>query len=430
MNIRRLVKRLIPTKLFAAIEPYGHLAEAAFFNAINGFPAHGMKVIGVTGTNGKTSTSFLVHRMLVESGVKAGLMTTIAYGAGQDIRPQGYHMTNVPVPELMKRLKWMRAQGVEWLVLETTSMALAQHRVWGVPYSVAVLTNITHDHLDYHKTFECYVAAKQRLFRLANKNRRGLRLGIINAEDVQAERFAGSIKNVITYGVKQGNLRASEVRLTPAGSRYHAKIGADEYAITCQLPGEFNVYNSLAAVAVGRALGLSSQQIEQGIAALDGVAGRMARVDAGQPFTVLVDYAHTPDALKNALQTARTIAEGKVSVVFGATGNRDKSKRPVMGEVAAKLADKIFLTDDETYDEDPATIRQAVYEGIIAAGGDKKTEVVGDRREAIAAACRAAGTGDVVLLAGIGHQDHRVMAGQKQPWDEAAIAQGILKKLK
>lgn len=177
MGLKSGVKKLIPTGVFAKIEPTGHLAEAIVLNIINGFPGKRLKVIGVTGTNGKTSTSFLIHRMLVDAGHKTGLMTTVAYGIDNDIRPQIHHMTNVPVGELMGRLKWMRAQGVEWLVLETTSHALAQNRVWGVPYSVAVLTNLTHEHLDYHKTFERYRAAKMRLFQIAGRNKKGLQTG-------------------------------------------------------------------------------------------------------------------------------------------------------------------------------------------------------------------------------------------------------------
>ena len=186
MDIRKLVKAVVPKNLLSAVAPYGHLVEAVVYNCAYGFPARGMKVVGITGTNGKTTTSFMVHRMLQESGRKTGLMTTVAWGIGDDIRNQTQHMTNVPVPLLMKRLKQMRAAGVEWLVLETTSHALAQYRTWGVPYSVAVLTNISHEHLDYHKTFERYVAAKQRLFVLAQKNKRGLQMGIANADDQNA----------------------------------------------------------------------------------------------------------------------------------------------------------------------------------------------------------------------------------------------------
>ena len=428
--MRRVVKRLIPKQLFAVVEPWGHLTEAVLYNCLYGFPARNMKVIGVTGTNGKTTTSFLIHRMLNEAGYKTGLMTTVAWASGGEVHAQKEHMTNVPVPLLMKRLKQMRDEGVEWLVLETTSHALAQHRTWGVPYSVAVLTNITHEHLDYHKTFERYVAAKQRLFKLAQQNKRGLQMGIANADDQNGASFASVTQNSILYGVEAGEVRAVNIRMNAGGILYDAEAGSDKYHIVSKLPGSFNVYNSLAAVCVGRAVGLSKEQIEQGIAALPGVAGRMEPVDAGQKFAVIVDYAHTPDALENVLQALKDSTKGELAVVFGATGDRDKSKREPMGEVAARTADKIYLTDDETYTEDPLVIREAVLHGIVNAGGNDKVAVIPDRLEAIRTAFAAAKPGDTILLAGIGHQDYRAMGGKQQPWDEREVARRILTELR
>jgi UDP-N-acetylmuramoyl-L-alanyl-D-glutamate--2,6-diaminopimelate ligase len=426
--LRKIVKVLIPKGLFQKIEPAGHLGEAVLLNTLNGFPARGLKVIGVTGTNGKTTTAFLIHKMLHEAGYKVGLMTTVAYGAGDDIKPQTVHMTNVPVPLMMKRLKYLKKQGAEWLVMETTSMALAQNRAWGVPFYVAVMTNISQDHLDYHKTMENYIAAKVKLFRITNHNRNGSRTGVINADDATAAQFAKAIDHALTYGLEHGDLRASNVKLTASGLSYKVKISEDEYSINSKLPGKFNVYNTLAAVGVGQVLGLSRQQIEKGIAALDGVAGRMTPIEAGQKFNVLVDFAHTPDALENVLMAANELTKGKVILVFGATGDRDKAKRPVMGEVAVKNADLVFLTDDETYTEDPATIIQAVYKGIEAADGQAKATVVEDRLEAIKAAFAAAKPGDTVILAGIGHETTRNMGGKEEPWNEIEIAEKLLRK--
>ena len=429
MNPRKIVKKIIPRSIFSKVQPYGHMGEAALLQTKAGFPARGMKVVGITGTNGKTTTAFLVHRMLTEAGYKAGLMTTVAWGIGGDIHMQKEHMTNVPVPLLMKRLKQMKTEGVEWLVLETTSHALHQRRTWGVPYSMAVLTNISQDHLDYHGTMGRYVAAKQRLFKLVQRNKKGLRMGIANADDQYGASFAAQTQNSVMYGVKAGDVRAKHIKLGVDGIRYDAAAQDETYHIESKLPGRFNVYNTLAAVSVGRAIGLAKAQIEQGIAALDGVAGRMERVDAGQKFTVIVDYAHTPDALENVLSSLRESTKGKVAVVFGATGDRDKGKRGPMGEVAARNADRIYLTDDETYTEDPEAIRKAVLGGIVVAGGKHKTEVIPDRMAAIRAAFAAARPGDAVLLAGIGHQDYRAMGGKKEPWDEREVARKLLKKL-
>ena len=224
MGFRTIVKKFIPKGLFPAIEPYGHLAEAVLLNTVNGFPGRNFKIIGVTGTNGKTTTCFLIHHMLHEAGYKVGLMTTVAYGAGDNIKPQLHHMTNVTVPDLMKRFKWMKSQGVEWLVLETTSHGLAQNRVRGVPYSVAVMTNVTHEHLGYHKTFERYRDAKRKLFKLTNANKKGLRTGVINADDPSAELFAADIENPILYGTKMGDIKASNIKLSSDSVKYDVKL--------------------------------------------------------------------------------------------------------------------------------------------------------------------------------------------------------------
>lgn len=429
MNPRKIIKKLVPRQLFEATAPYGHLAESVIYNCRYGFPARGMKVVGVTGTNGKTTTSFLIHRMLSDAGYKTGLMTTVAWAVGEDVKPQTQHMTNVPAPLLMKRLKQMKAAGVEWLVLETTSHALVQYRTWGVPYSVAVLTNISQDHLDYHKTMERYIAAKRRMFKLAQRNKKGMQLGVANADDQNGASFASETQNSVLYGIKAGEVQAKHIKMNAAGISYTAKAPDETYHIMSHLPGSFNVYNTLAAVCVGRAAGLTKEQIEQGIARLPGVAGRMEAVSVGQPFAVIVDYAHTPDALENVLSALRGSTKGRLAVVFGATGDRDKSKRGPMGEVAARLADKIYLTDDETYTEDPDTIRDAVLDGIKQAGGDG-ISVIPDRLNAIRTAFKDAKPGDTVLLAGIGHQDYRAMGGKKLPWDEREVARKLLKELK
>jgi UDP-N-acetylmuramoyl-L-alanyl-D-glutamate--2,6-diaminopimelate ligase len=427
VNIRKIVKAFIPKSLFQKIEPAGHLGEAVIFNTINGFPAKGFKVIGITGTNGKTTTAFLVHRMLHEAGYKVGLMTTVAYGAGLELKMPPDHYTNVPVPLMMRRLRYLKAKGVEYLVMEVTSMALAQNRLWGVPFYLSAMTNISQDHLDYHGTMDRYIDAKIKLFSSTNDNNSGTRTGVVNADDATADRFVKSVKTPITYGIKKGDIKAKDIKLKSSGISYKAVAGKETYTIKSALPGNFNVYNTLAAVGVGRALGLGKKQIEQGIAALDGVPGRMTPIQAGQKFNVLVDFAHTPDALENVLKAAREVTNGNLMLVFGATGDRDKSKRPLMGEVAAKNADQIYLTDDETYTEDPGKIIQEVFKGIEDAGGAVRTTIVEDRKKAIKTAFAAAKRGDTVLLAGIGHQVSRNMGGQEEPWNEIEIASKFLK---
>lgn len=449
MSIRRLVKIIIPKKLFRKIEPWGHLCEAVLFNIINGFPARGLKVIGVTGTNGKTTTCFLIHRMMVEAGYKAGLMTTVGYGVGDNIKPQIHHMTNVAVPQLMKRLKEMKKQGAQWLVLETTSHALAQHRVWGIPYSVAVMTNVTHEHLDYHGSFENYHDAKRQLFKLANKNKKGLRVGVINADDPSAKQFEADIAHSLTYGVQAGKIVARDIKMTSTGSRFTVHIArkvinhetsdkrpaTNDYAelhIATHLPGSFNVYNALAAVGVGLALQITHKQIEQGIAALRSVEGRMTAVNEGQDFSVVVDYAHTPDSFEKLFKDLRPAVKGKLIIMFGsAGGQRDKFKRPIQGALAGKYADEVILTEEDDRDTPGMEILDQIAAGSTKAGKvrDKNLFLVHDRTEAIKFTLGRAKAGDTVLLLGKGHEKTIERFDGEHPWDEIATTREVLQSL-
>ena len=429
-HIRKIVKSLIPTKLFANIEPYGHLAEAVIMNIRYGFPSRGMHVIGVTGTNGKTTTSFMIHRMLVEAGIKTGLMSTVAYGVDNDIKPQIQHMTTLSSGSLLRRMREFKRQGVDWVVLETTSHALAQHRIWGVPYEIAVLTNITHEHLDYHRTFERYLAAKVRLFRIASKH--GRRIGIANADDPHADSFTDVIPNAVTYGIHAGNLRASKVKLGANASHFTASIGSDNYNIVCNIPGEFNVYNSLAAVAVGREMGLSTQQIENGIQALKGVEGRMTVVTSGQNFTVIVDFAHTPDSFERLLGDLRTSTKGKLITVFGSAGRRDETKRAVQGEIAGRLSDEVILTEEDDRDIDGHEILNQIAAGVKKSGKkiDKDLFLILDREEAIGfALTRAKHANDTVVLLGKGHEKTIERADGTYPWNEVEITKTALREM-
>lgn len=431
MGFRKLVKTVIPEGLFQKIEPFGHLCEAVFWNVLYGFPARGLKVVGVTGTNGKTTTTFLIHRMLVESGVKTGIMTTVGYGVGRDIKPQIHHMTNVGPRELMQRLRWMRAQNIEWLVLEVTSHALAQNRVWGVPFSIAVMTNVTHEHLDYHRTFERYTEAKRKLFRLAQRNKRGLRMGVGNADDSVGVSFAAETEHAVTYGVVAGDVQATGISLAPKGVSYQVIAPDMRYQIRTNLPGSFNVYNSLAAICVGRALGLSSEQIEKGIAALEGVEGRMTRVDGGQKFNVIVDFAHTPDSFEKLLKDLRPSVQGKLIIMFGSAGRRDEAKRAIQGKLAGAYADEVVVTEEDDRDCDGLAIMEQIAAGTEESGKvrEKDLFLVHDRTKAIEFALgRAKSTNDTVLLLGKGHEKTIERADGEHPWDEIATTRHALKK--
>jgi UDP-N-acetylmuramoyl-L-alanyl-D-glutamate--2,6-diaminopimelate ligase len=447
MSIRTVVKKIVPKNIFKAIEPLGHLLEAVVFNVVYRFPGRDLKVIGVTGTNGKTSTSFIIHKMLVDAGYNAALMTTVAWGINNDIKPQVQHMTTVGVPVLMKRLRYLRNKQVDWLVLEVTSHALAQHRIWGVPISVAVMTNLTHEHLDYHGTFENYRDAKRRLFKMANRNKKGLRTGIVNADDPNAALFAKDVLHPLTYGVENADLSATNIELSPDGVQYDVSVVGENMHITCKLPGSFNVYNSLAAVGVGQAIGLSVRQVERGIAALEGVEGRMTRVDEGQDFSVIVDYAHTPDSFEKLFKDLKPVVKGKLLVMFGSAGRRDAEKRAVQGHLAGKYADLVVITEEDDRDIDGLEIMNEIAEGAEKAGKTREKDLflVHDREQAIISILKKAKKNDTVLLLGKGHEkdilrngpraaelrhlqqdDHNPDRVVEIPWDEIATTKRYL----
>ncbi len=432
--MRSVVKKVIPSGLYPKISVYIHLAEAVVFNIIYGFPARGLKVIGVTGTNGKTSTSFLIHKMMRHAGYKVGLMTTVAYGANDNIKPQVAHMTTLPAPQLLKRIKWLKSQGIEWLVLETTSHALAQYRVWGIPYSVSVMTNLTHEHLDYHGTFENYRAAKLKLFKMTAKNKKGLRIGIVNSDDPSSKVFEQAVPKAITYGEKTGELRARNIKSTATGSEFSVSSAANkdlDLKLKVNMPGTFNVYNALAAAGVGLAIGMEPEQIEKGIAALEGVEGRMTAIKEGQKFSVIVDFAHTPDSFEQLFKDLRPVVKGRLIAMFGSAGRRDEAKRAIQGEIAGKYADEVVVTEEDDRDIDGMEIMEQIAAGAEKAGKAKGKDLflVHDRTEAIEFTLkRAASAEDTVLLLGKGHEKTIERADGEHPWDEIGTTRKILKK--
>lgn len=392
-----------------------------------GFPAYGMKIIGVTGTNGKTTTVNYIDSVLKAAGFKTAVYTTVFFEVDGVREPNRSHMTVQSQKSAQAFFAKAKRANVDWVVLELTSQALDQKRIAGFKVEVAVMTNLTQEHLDYHKTMENYAAAKARLFGYEYD----AKFCVLNTDDEWFDYFMEkSTGKPITYGTRpSATVRLLDSKLSDQGSAFTVEDEDDsKHALTTKLVGEFNIDNAMAAYGVGRALQLEAEVIAKGIADAEPVEGRMERIDAGQNFDVYVDFAITPDAIQKVLESLHATTKGRVLIVFGATGDRDKEKRPVMGEVAANLADKIYLTDDETYKEDPETIRQAVYAGIEKAKGTKKTEVIPDRREAIQAAFKEAKRGDAVLLTGIGHEDYRNMGGVKEPWDERQVARELLKK--
>ena len=429
-GLRTIVKTLVPAKIFKKIEPYGHLAEAVLMNVRYGFPGRKLRIIGVTGTNGKTTTAFMIHRLLHESGIKVALLTTVANGIGNEIIPQAEHITTVQSGILQKILKEYVTAGVEWVVIETSSHSLAQHRVWGIPYEIAVMTNITHEHLDYHGTFKNYVEAKRRLFKIANRN--GFQYGVVNDQDPSANLFVSTVANSTTYGIGRGELSASKVSLAADHSSYVATIAKDSYAIRVNMPGEFNISNSLAAIAVGRKLGLSKKEIEKGIAALPGVEGRMNVIDEGQKFQVIVDFASTPDAFERFFQSVRPLTKGKIIAVFGSAGRRDEAKRSTQGNIAGRYADIVIATEEDDRDVDGQQILNQIAAGAKKAGKKENENLfkILDREEAIGfAMTQVTSPNDIVVLLGKGHEKTIERADGTYPWNEAEVARAALQAL-
>ena len=431
MGIRTLVKKIIPRKVFEWVEPTGHLIEAILVSCRWGFPAKSMKFIGVTGTNGKTTTVNMIHRMLHEAGYKVGFLSTANYGIGADIKPQLKHVTTESVGVLQRRLAEFKKAGVEWVVVESSSHGLAQHRIWGLPYQIAVMTNVTNDHLDYHKTFERYLQAKIRLFKLAGHQKNSL--GIINAEDPSAQRFSGYTTKTLTYGLKQGQLVAKKIKFQAKASTFTAEVGQDQYQIKIHLPGDYNISNALASIAVGREVGLTKIQIEKGLESLPSVPGRMALVEKGQAYSVIIDFASTPDAFERVLTNVRPLTKGKLVVVFGSAGRRDEAKRAVQGEIAGRYADEIIITEEDDRDVNGLEILEQIASGVKKAGKklNKDLFLVLDRTQAInLAMTRVKDKSDTVLLLGKGHEQTIERADGEHPWDEFAVAEeAILKNI-
>ena len=422
--------------------PY-HVLRADLAAHQYGFPGKRMRVIGVTGTNGKTSTCFLIWKMLNAAGHKTGLMTTVAWGVDK-LEKQIEHMTTVDAKTLNFRMKKIADAGAEFLVLEVTSHALAQHRTFGVPIEIAVMTNVTHEHLDYHKTFENYRDAKRRLFKMA-------KYGVVNEDDKSWSYFAKDVKEYITYGINSGILRAKDVKLGAQGVEYSVdnegsaldKDGVDDkyvsgskYAsgdmlrIKTKIPGRFTVYNSLAAVAVGLKLGLSKEQISQGILALDSVEGRMNRVDLGQNFEVIVDYAHTPDAFLKVYESVVPGKKGRIISLFGGAGRRDESTRGERGEIAARNSDIVIVTEDDSRDENPAEIAEEFVRGAKQAGflRGKNLLVELNREKAIQMAVDLAKKDDIVLILGKGHEKTILRATGAVPFEDLKVTEKALRK--
>jgi len=393
------------------------------------FPSREITVIGITGTNGKTTTANLVAKILEANGEKVALATTINFQIGKKKWDNLTKMTSLGRGSVQKFLRKAVDAKCNYAVLEVSSHALIQHRVWGVNFNAVILTNITHEHLDFHGSLENYIAAKELLFwRLAKNKESGEKIAILPAEDKNVGHFLRIPEiGIISFGFKKGDLKAENLQLRKSSQKFQV-IGMEEkFEITTKLMGNFNVMNILAATSLALALKIRPKIIRTVFRNLKPLPGRLEAIEAKQSFRVIVDFAHTPDALEKLLRTFRAVTEGKVWLIFGATGDRDRAKRPVMGSIANKFADEIVLTSDDPFTEDAEKIIFEVKKGISRKEGEGFLCEV-NRRKAIHFACENAQKGDTVLIAGKGCEQFQVIGKKKIPWDDRVIARKFLER--
>ncbi|WP_338825303.1 UDP-N-acetylmuramoyl-L-alanyl-D-glutamate--2,6-diaminopimelate ligase [Moorella humiferrea] len=401
------------------------LLAARFYS----YPSRMVRLIGVTGTNGKTTTTHLIQAVLEAAGRPTGLVGTIFNRMGERVLP-AVHTTpeSLELQELLNRFVGL---GARYVVMEVSSHALALHRVAGAEFDAAVFTNLTQDHLDFHRDMEDYFQAKARLFRnLNNGVKNGPKYAVINGDDAYGQRLKDLTPvPVITYGLSPAcHVRALDMRLEANGAACRLLWPGGETELKLQLTGRFNIYNALAAFTVALQEGLEPREIAAALSRVAGVPGRLEQVRQGQPFTVVVDYAHTPDGLENVLTAARQVTRGRLIVVFGCGGNRDRGKRPLMGKTAARLSDYLIITSDNPRNEEPEAIIADILPGVKEVPG-ARFDVVVDRRRAIARALAMAREGDMVVIAGKGHETYQIVKGEILPFDDRQVAREELAAL-
>ena len=396
------------------------------------YPANRMRMIGVTGTNGKTTTTHMIRHILKAQGHKVGVIGTVHIMIGDTSYP--IHNTTPDVVDLQHILNQMVQEDVTYCVMEVSSHALALGRVSGVEFDTAVFTNLTQDHLDFHKTFENYLQAKCKLFEQvsASNQVKGSKGAVINIDDAYGHRVVEkTAAPTITYStLGNGSLNASDVHMSTKMSQYTVNYNGESYPVSMNTTGLFNVYNTLAAIGACLQEGISMEAIDTALKTFSSVPGRFELIEEGQDFAVVVDYAHTPDGLQNILETAKGIKENRIIIVFGCGGDRDATKRPIMGRIAAEYGDRIYVTSDNPRTEDPIQIVKDVEVGVKEALRDGTSyEVIVDRREAINHAIHDAKAGDIVIIAGKGHENYQILKNETIHFDDREEARQALKEI-
>lgn len=422
----KVARDMLPEGTLKRLESGYRKSRVKLVSTRYGHPSRHLRVIAVTGTNGKTTTACYINEILKEAKFKTAMFTTAVIEVAGESQINDLNATVASTARMQQFFRDARRAHVDYVVLEITSHALDQHKLDGTPIEAAIMTNLTQDHLDYHKTMENYAAAKGKLFQLKP------RFIILNRDDEWFDYFNKfeASEQKMTYGThKEAEARIERVKLYRKGTEADIVLDHQTHLeLATALPGEFNVSNMTAATTLAYLLGVKLEDIQEGVANLESVPGRFERAVEGLGYDVIVDYAHTPDALDKLLTTARDIAKGRVILVFGACGDRDKSKRPIMGEIAARKADRIFLTDEESYNEDPDKIREMVKLGITQGGGGAKTTEIADRHRAIERALGSAKKGDMMLITGMGHEQYRIVNGERLPWNDTQVVREIIGK--
>ncbi|BBH21226.1 UDP-N-acetylmuramoyl-L-alanyl-D-glutamate--2,6-diaminopimelate ligase [Paenibacillus baekrokdamisoli] len=429
-----VVERQLDLDVPQLIVKDSRLAMAVIADYYFAKPSQKLKLIGITGTNGKTTTTYLIERILKDAGFRPGVIGTVEMRyADQSVPMSG---TTPEALDLQRHLAAMVEAGTDFCAMEVSSHALEQGRVKGCRYRTAIFTNLTQDHLDYHGTMENYAAAKGLLFsRLGNEyasSQEDRSYAVLNADDAASAAYAGvTSAEVLTYGVdNEADVRATSIHITAQGTSFHLDTFRGSTDITLQMTGKFNVYNALAAISAALIEQIPLEQIKASLEALPGVPGRVESVIAGQPFSVIVDYAHSPDGLENVLRAVKEYAVGRIICVFGCGGDRDRTKRPIMGKIAAHYADYAIITSDNPRTEDPDRILLDIEAGLIENGIPKSQyQMLPDRRAAIQKAVEMASPNDVVLIAGKGHETYQLIGGATYHFDDREVAKEAIRSI-
>lgn len=416
-----VVERRLPLDVPQILVENSRIAMAEIAAEYYGHPAEQLTIVGITGTNGKTSTTYMIKSIAEQMGLKVGLIGTIRNLIGD--KHFDTERTTPESVELQGLLRCMCDEKVDLVVMEVSSHSLDQGRVHGVTFDVAEFTNLTQDHLDYHKTFENYINAKKMLFRQSKK-------AVINADDPKSSFMVEGIDiPTLRFGVRErADISATDIDITPEGVQFnmHSSLGTTH--MKAPIPGLFSVFNVLGAAGVAMTLGYTEEAITRGIENMLRVSGRLEPLPTGgRPYSVLLDYAHTPDAIENILKSVRGFAKGRIITLFGCGGNRDKAKRPIMGEIAGMLSDYLIVTSDNPRDEEPMDIIRAIEEGVKKSGCEYT--VIENRRDAIRFALMHAQENDIIILAGKGHENYQEICGVKHHFDEKEVVAELLAEL-